>query len=184
MTEPAPLLTVGHSDHEPEIFLALLRGAEVGQLIDVRRYPGSRRHPHFSRDALRHWLPEGRVAYRFAGDDLGGMRTAAADSPHEALRGDPTQAYADHMLTEEFRRALHRVVVTAGGRRTAVMCAEASPDRCHRRFLADAVELLHDVPVLHLGPDGALTRHRVHPSARRDGDRVVYDLGVDRPLFA
>lgn len=178
------ILTVGHSDHSPDRFASILQAAGVRQLVDVRRYPASRRHPQFTREGMKTWLPERRVTYRFAGGELGGMRQALPDSPNEALIGDTFQAYADHMRSEEFRAMLRRVVFASRDRLTAIMCAESRPDGCHRRFLSDALVLLHDVPVAHLAPDGTTTPHQVHPAARvGDDGLIVYDVGVDRPLF-
>lgn len=179
------IVTVGHSVHEPDAFVEILRAAGVRQLVDVRRYPASRRHPQFTREGMRRWLPERQVTYRFAGEELGGMRDADPDSPHEALYGDTFQAYADHMRTPAFLQMLRRVVVASRDRLTAVMCAEAKPDGCHRRFLSDALVLLHEVPVLHLAPDGSTTRHVPNPAARVGEDgTLIYDVGIDRPLFA
>lgn len=180
-----PILTVGHSDHAPDVFVAMLATAGVRQVVDVRRYPSSRRHPQFTREGMKRWLPERSLAYRFAGDDLGGMRQPDPDSPNEALFADPSQAYADHLRTEGSRRMAGRVRLGSRDRLTALMCAEAKPDACHRRLLSDLFVLVHGITVLHLAPDGSTTPHRPHPAARVDEHGLlVYDVGVNRPLFA
>lgn len=181
------LVTIGHGTLEVPDFLKLLSDASVGELVDVRSYPGSRRVPQFGREAMRSWVPEAGVDYRWA-PALGGRRRLAEPSPNVALRHPSFRAYADHMATPEFRDALADLVGDARGRAVAVMCAESVWWRCHRRLIADAAVLLHDADARHLFHDGRLQPHRPSPEARvtqRDGEAVVvYDVGGDRPLFA
>jgi uncharacterized protein (DUF488 family) len=181
------LTTVGHGTLEEEDLLRLLSGAAVEELVDVRTYPGSRRHPHFSRQAMEAWVPAGGIAYRWA-PPLGGRRRPTPDSPNIALRNPSFRAYADHMATPEFRDALAALVEEADAREVAIMCAESVWWRCHRRLIADAAVLLQDREVRHLFHDGRLTTHEPSPEARATagGDGIptlVYDVGVERPLF-
>ncbi|MEP0546920.1 MAG: DUF488 domain-containing protein [Rhodothermales bacterium] len=141
MPEPRPkqIWTVGHSNREPEDFLHLLVGAGVEQIADVRRFPGSRRQPHFGEDALRASLAGRTIAYAHF-PALGGRRgTPAEDSPNTGWRVASFGAYADYMATEAFREGLERLEGFATERRTAMMCSEAVPWRCHRRLVADAL---------------------------------------------
>jgi uncharacterized protein (DUF488 family) len=182
------LVTVGHGTLDAEALLALLDGASVAELVDVRSYPGSRRVPHVAREAMREWLPAGGVDYRWE-PALGGRRRSGGPSTNVGLRNPSFRAYADHMATEEFRDALAALVAGARERRVAVMCAESVWWRCHRRLIADAAVLLHACEVRHLFHDGRLEAHRPSPEARvahrGDGTAiVVYDVGVDRPLSA
>lgn len=157
-----------------EAFARLLHDAGVGLVIDVRTAPGSRRHPHFGRQALALWLPQAGIAYRWE-PRLGGFRRPREDSVHVALRHPSFRAYADHMSTPEFHDALVAALAEAASRRTAVMCSETLWWRCHRRLIADAATLLHGVDVRHLGHDGRLSPHRLTDGARRAGTEVVYD---------
>lgn len=177
-----PLDTVGHGTLTQEAFGALLAGAGVDVVVDVRRYPGSRRHPWMHRAALQGWLPEHGVAYRWQ-ETLGGLRGGAPDSPHVAIRNASFRAYADHMQSAVWREAVQEVLDEARDRRVAVMCAESVWWRCHRRFIADAATLLHDVDVGHLMHDGRRQPHRVTDGARVLGDRIVYDVGGEPSLF-
>ena len=163
------LLTVGHGTASPAELSERLTGAGVELLVDVRRFPGSRRHPHLSRDAMQEWLP---VAYRWE-ERLGGRRPLVPDSPDTALRNASFRGYAQWMRGEQFRAALSEVL--AEPRRTAVMCSESVWWRCHRRMVADAAALLHDTQVLHLMPDGRLTPHPPTDGVRVAGDVLVYD---------
>lgn len=176
----ASLLTVGHGNLDRAALGQLLRTAGVDLLVDVRRTPGSRRHPHVNRGELERWLPEHGVGYRWE-EDLGGRREPRADSPHVAWADPAFRGYADHLDTDAFRTALGRVLRDAGRRTVAVMCAEADWRRCHRQLIADVVALLHSVEVAHLGPDGRLTPHPVHAAARVVADRIRYDRGASQP---
>jgi uncharacterized protein (DUF488 family) len=169
------LLTVGHGTATADELAARLRGAGVALLVDVRRFPGSRRYPHLSREAVSQWLPRAGVAYRWE-ERLGGRRRLVPDSPDVALRNASFRAYAAWMRTDAFRAALEEVL--AEPQRTAVMCSESVWWRCHRRMVADAAVLLHDVEVFHLTPDGRRTPHAPTDGVRRDGDELVYDAGT------
>ncbi|HXF81201.1 MAG TPA: DUF488 domain-containing protein [bacterium] len=170
---PPRVVTVGHSTRSLEEFLALLREAGVTVLVDVRIAPGSRRHPHFCQDALAAALAAVGIRYEHE-PDLGGRRRIRPDSPHVGWRTPGFRAYADHMDSESFRRALDRVIALARTGTVALMCAEALPWRCHRQLIADAL-LARGVPVMHLLGPGERRPHALPPFARVEGDRLVYD---------
>src|SRR5881275_3311401 len=132
------IYTIGHSTRELGEFLDLLAAHRVTQVVDVRRYPASRRHPHFARDALAAALAGVGIAYHHEGD-LGGRRTARPDSANTAWRSAAFRGYADYMDTDAFQRALGRVIELARARPTTLLCAEAVPWRCHRQLIADAL---------------------------------------------
>ena len=171
------LLTVGHGTASQDDLTALLTGAGVELVVDVRTAPGSRRHPHVARAELERWLPAAGIDYRWA-PDLGGFRRPPPDSPDVGWREPMFRGYAAWMRTEPFRVALAAVLADAARRRTAVLCGEAVWWRCHRRLVADAAVLLHDVPVRHLMPDGRLAPHPPAPAARVVDGRLVYDAGA------
>jgi uncharacterized protein (DUF488 family) len=173
--------TVGHSTRPLADFLALLHGHGIAAVADVRRFPGSRRHPHFVRDALAAALAGEGLGYAWL-EALGGRRHGRADSPHVAWRNAAFRAYADHMDTAEFRAGLDALLRLAAERPTAVMCAEAVPWRCHRQLVADALTA-RGVCVRHVTGPGAADIHRLTPFARLEGERVVYD-GGQPPLVA
>jgi uncharacterized protein (DUF488 family) len=174
------LLTVGHGTLPEDEFAALVTGAGIELVVDIRTHPGSRRNPQFSQAAMERWLPEHGVAYQWE-PGLGGRRKPRPDTPHTALTVPMFRGYADHMETYEFSAALDDVLEQAAARPTAVMCAESVWWRCHRRLVADATVLLRGEPVLHLMHDGRLHEHRPIPEARVDGARLVYDGGT-QPL--
>jgi uncharacterized protein (DUF488 family) len=168
------LLTVGHGTLAQERLTGLLTAAGVRQVVDVRRHPGSKRHPHFARAAIERWLPDAGVAYRWV-EDLGGRRDVPASSPDAALRNAAFRGYAAHMRSPGFGAALASVLVTAREARTAVMCAESLWWRCHRRLIADAASLLHGATIEHFLHDGRLVPHEPTQGVRRDGPRLFYD---------
>jgi uncharacterized protein (DUF488 family) len=172
---PAPLLTFGHGTAAKEEMAALLAGAGVGALVDVRTAPGSRRNPDAGRAALASWLPREGVAYRWE-QRLGGFRRAAPDSPDTFWVNASFRGYAGWTREPSFLAAMDELLAQAASVRTAVMCAETVWWRCHRRIIADFAVLARGTPVLHLAHDGRLTPHPPTPGARlRDDGLLVYD---------
>ncbi len=170
------LLTVGHGTTNQAQLTGLLLEAGVARLVDVRRYPGSRAHPHVSRDALARWLPAAGIDYRWE-ERLGGRRRLPADSPDRWWRVDAFRAYAGHMRSAEFLRAVDILLIDAAVATTAVMCSESLWWRCHRRLIADFVTLARAVPTYHISHDGRLTVHPVAAGARQyPNGLLVYDL--------
>lgn len=165
--------TIGHSTREFPEFLRLLQSHGIHNLVDVRRYPASRRHPQYARATLEQALGAAGIGYTHE-VDLGGRREARADSPNTAWRSLSFRGYADYMDSEAFRAALARVMALAGPSPTTVMCAEAVPWRCHRQLIADAlVARGHDVG--HILSGTQVDAHRLTPFARIEPDgRVRY----------
>lgn len=152
------ILTVGHSTHPIERFLELLGSADIEVVADVRRYPGSRRHPQFGAEALAASLAEAGIGYEPFGEELGGRRRAQKPRAESRWRNAAFAAYAEYMESEEFAAGLARLERLAHERRAAVMCAEGLWWRCHRRLIADALAG-RDWQVLHLFPDAKLQPH-------------------------
>jgi uncharacterized protein (DUF488 family) len=174
------IFTVGHGTRPVEEFLAILGAAGVRRLVDVRTASGSRRHPQFGRDALAASLQAQAIEYAWR-KDLGGFRTPRPDSPHVALRNGAFRDYADHMETEEFRSALSWLIETARETSTAIMCAEVLWWRCHRRMISDALTVA-GCGVVHILDEGRREPHRLNPSARVEGPRLIYDVGAAQAL--
>jgi uncharacterized protein (DUF488 family) len=177
---PATIFTVGHSTHPIERFLALLKEARVEAVADVRRFPGSRRHPQFGAEALAQSLRAEGVDYEPFGEGLGGRRSSreveaagAAPPDNSAWRNASFRAYADYMWSRPFAAGMERLEELGRRRRTAIMCAEAHPSRCHRRLIADALRA-RGWRVVHLLPDGRLEEHALTPEALAEGCRVNY----------
>jgi uncharacterized protein (DUF488 family) len=167
------LFTLGHGTLDAPTFIARLAAADAHRVVDVRRFPGSRRWPWFAAAAMARWLPEHGIAYVPA-TDLGGRRETAADSPNVALRERGFRGYADYMQTDAFRGAFDALLGGAAAIPTAIVCSETLWWRCHRRLIADAAVLLAGVDVVHLV--GTIRQpHRLTSGVRRDGERLFYD---------
>ena len=167
--------SVGHGTASEAELLERLGLGGVTALVDVRTAPGSRRHPHLGRDRLEQWLPAAGVGYRWE-PRLGGFRRPAPDSPDVVWRNDSFRGYAGHLRSEPARSALAELAAQARAEPTAFLCSETVWWRCHRRLVADALVLLHDLPVAHLMP-GRATPHAPTPGVRLAGDVLVYDAG-------
>jgi uncharacterized protein (DUF488 family) len=140
-TEMPTVLTIGHSTRTWKAFLDLLRGHRVKCVIDVRTIPRSRRNPQFNRETLRTKLRGARIGYVHL-RKLGGLRHARRDSPNMGWRNTSFRGFADYMQTSEFDAGLQRMIKLARQKRSALMCAEAVPWRCHRSLIADALTVL------------------------------------------
>ena len=175
----APVLTVGHGSLSTSELTALLTGAAVDLVVDVRRFPGSRRHPHLARERLAADLPAVGVGYRWE-ERLGGRRAVPPDSPDVALRNAAFRGYAAHMRTPEFGAAVTGLLELARGARVVVMCSESVWWRCHRRLVADFIALAQGPEVQHLMPNGQLAAHPPTDGVRvRPDGLLVYDAGAD-----
>lgn len=166
--------TIGHSTRTAEDFVGLLEAHDVELLVDVRRHPGSRRHPHFNRGELEETLRAAGIGYRHD-ERLGGRRDGGRDdSPNRAWESEGFRAYADHLLTAEGRRALDELEAEAGERRLAVMCAEAVPWRCHRQIIADHL-VARGLTVRHVLGGDRTDEHSLRRMARvGEGGIVTY----------
>lgn len=167
------IYTIGHSTRTIEEFIALLKENAIDLLIDVRRFPGSKRYPHFGKEQLPQHLYAAGIDYQHE-EVFGGRRPPSRESPNNFWRNDQFRGYADHMSSPEFQRALEQVAARAAERTQAVMCAEAVPWRCHRQLLADAL-IGRGVQVRDIINAGEARERQLHPNAQvlEDG-RVIY----------
>jgi len=175
------LSTVGHGTLTDGAFATLLDGADVGRVVDVRSFPGSRHNPQFGRGELERWVPGAGIDYVWM-RELGGRRRPIAGSKHVALRNDAFRAYADYMETPDFLAGVKELLTLAESESSAVMCSESVWWRCHRRLLADHLVLVRRVDVMHLMHDGRLTPHALTAGVRLADDTLVYDVGITPSL--
>ena len=172
------VLMVGHSTRELREFIALLLAHGVKQLIDVRTIPRSRHNPQFNRDRFPHPLQKAGIRYRHMAG-LGGLRHARRDSINTGWRNASFRGFADYMQTPEFQEALDRLIELAKKRRTAVMCAEALPWRCHRSLIGDAL-LVRGVRVEEIASTTRTRPHTMTPWARLRGKQLFYPADVGK----
>jgi uncharacterized protein (DUF488 family) len=138
MDDAPRILTVGHSNHPIERFLALLLGAGARAVADIRSYPASRHTPQFNREALAKSLEENGIAYLYCGKELGGRGPASPD---------------------DLRKGLDRLLAESARGRVALMCAERDPLDCHRLSLARALAE-RGIAVGHILASGDVASHR------------------------
>jgi uncharacterized protein (DUF488 family) len=166
------LWTIGHSTRACEDFIALLQAHHIHLVADVRLIPYSRRNPQFNAEPLALSLERAGIGYLACGG-LGGRRKATPHSSNLGWRNASFRGYADYMQTPSFGKALGLLMERAGTTRTAIMCAEAVPWRCHRSLIADAL-VSHGWTVRHiLAPDRA-DPHRLPPFAVIREGMVTY----------
>lgn len=174
------VLTVGHSTRTLEELVELLERHGVRLIGDVRSVPASRRMPHFSKAALERSLPAHSIDYVHL-PVLGGLRKPVPGSVNTGWRSDGFRGYADHMQGEAFWRALSELEVLATARRTAIMCAEALPWKCHRSLISDALTM-EGVEVFHITGSGKPARHELTPFAVVSKSRITYPPPDTLPL--
>jgi uncharacterized protein (DUF488 family) len=171
--ESLMVYTVGHSTLELDAFLELLRHFEIRQLVDVRTIPRSRHNPQFEKSNLSPFLRIRRIRYLHL-KDLGGLRRHNKDSFLNAgWRNASFRGFADYMQTPQFTVALNRLILIAQARRTAIMCAEAVPWRCHRSLIADAL-VVRGIEVIDIFTKGVSRPHALSPMAEVHGTQITY----------
>ncbi len=164
--------TIGHSTRPLDDFLNLLADFDIQAIADVRRFPGSRRHPQFAKTALGDALAARHIEYRWL-PALGGRRRPLPDSPNSAWRNTSFRGYADHIQTGEFAAGLEELLTLCARRRTAVMCAELLWWRCHRALIADVL-CVRGTEVVHILDPHKSTTHPYTAPARVVQGRLSY----------
>ena len=169
------IFTIGHSSHSMDRFLDLLQQHGIEALVDIRRFPGSRKHPHFSRENLVGTLPGHGIEYHWL-EALGGRRhrkKTDPPSPNPGLRDQSFRNYADYMATDGFQQGVAKLLEIAGNRRTAIMCAEGLYWQCHRRLVSDHL-LANGVGVQHILPNGEVKPHMLTAGAKVVDGQATY----------
>lgn len=158
MTTPSEIWTVGHSYHSFDDFLELLQTHQIENIADVRRFPVSRRFPHFSQLELFKRLNHANIGYCPL-PELGGRRRPLPNSPNKVWENESFRGFADYMTSRGFLQGINRLTEMAASQRTAVLCAEAVWWRCHRALIADYLKA-HGITVTHILSS---TRTQEHP---------------------
>lgn len=166
------LWTVGHSNRSIEQFIELLTAQNIQLLADVRRFPGSRRLPHFGQENLSKSLASIGIDYVHF-PELGGRRKALPNSPNSAWRNEAFRGYADFMMTSEFRAGIDRLLKFAREKRTAIMCAEALWWQCHRSLIADYLKAAGHTVINILAPN-KIEEHPFTSAARIVNGKLTY----------
>ena len=179
MDNAPTLWTIGHSTLAWETFVDLLHGARIAAVADVRRFPGSRRHPQYGADAMASELPKAGIDY-LPFLELGGRRRPRPDTHNTAWRNDAFRGYADYMETGEYAAARERLADLASRTNTTILCAEAMWWQCHRSLISDDFKAA-GWDVLHLQPGGRVQAHPYTGAARIVEGRLDYSLPEVQP---
>lgn len=174
MAASAEVKTIGHSTQSLPEFVQALQAHQVQLLVDIRRFPTSRRNPQYSAEELRKALFHAGLRYLYLGDELGGFRQAQPDSPHVGLKGCSFRAYADHLYTPLYEAGVRRLIEAAARARACVMCSERRPQDCHRKILSDDLALTRNLRISHILDAGPSRPHEPTSTARLVGGRVLY----------
>jgi len=166
------VLTVGHSTHLIEKFVAMLKAHGVEQLVDVRTIPKSRHNPQFNSGSLDLSLQDAGIAY-FHMPSLGGLRHPRKDSINTGWKNASFRGYADYMQTPAFAESLAELIEIASRRQTVIMCAEAVPWRCHRSLIADAL-IARGIGVEDILSESSRKPHAPTPFAKLEEGKVTY----------
>lgn len=169
---PGTIFTLGHSTLSIEAFIALLDAYAIRTVCDIRTVPRSRHNPQFNADTLGETLASHGIAYQPM-PTLGGLRHARKDSLNTGWHNKSFRGYADYMQTPEFSGAVDELIAIGRTSRTAIMCAEAVPWRCHRSLVADALEV-RGVEAIEILSQTSWRLHKLTPFAHVDGTDIIY----------
>lgn len=161
------LYTIGHSNHSLKEFLDLLLFYEITQIVDIRTIPKSRHFPWFNKNKLASELFKKKIAYQHL-PKLGGLRHTTEKSINKGWENASFRGYADYMQTPEFfvgLKSLNELIKKNG--KTAIMCAEVLPWRCHRKLVADA-EVIRGMKVIHIISKTTANEHELTTFAKID----------------
>ena len=169
--------TIGHSTRTIEHFVSMLRSFQIEIVADIRSFPGSKRYPHFNKEALEISLPDNGIGY-LPIKKLGGRRPVNANSKNTAWKHPAFRGYADYMKTDDFEQGVQQLEELASNKRTAYMCSEAVWWRCHRSLVSDYLKL-NGWMVYHIMEIGKAAEHPyTKPAKIVDGKLSYEDNGL------
>lgn len=169
--------TIGHSTRSLDEFISLLRSFNIEVVTDIRSFPGSRKFPHFNREALEISLPQNNIQYLLL-KNLGGRRKANPGSRNTGWRHIAFRSYADYMDSNTFRSGIQDLEKIALQKRTAYMCSEAVWWKCHRSMVSDYLKL-KGWEVIHIMGIGKETEHPYTSPARIINNELNYEKESD-----
>ena len=176
-----PFFTIGHSNRTIEVFIALLRAAEIELLVDIRRFPMSRTNPQFNAEPLAQALAPYQIAYEYIAE-LGGRRNKSKTVPadiNDYWESQSFHNYADYALSESFHEGFQRLLDEGHRRRTAIMCSEVVWWRCHRRIVTDYL-IANGEAVFHILSENHIEPAKLTPRCVVRPDKtVVYPINID-----
>lgn len=173
--------TIGHSTRSLEEFIEMLNSFNIKLVADIRSFPGSRKFPHFNKEALAGSLPAHEIEYLHI-KNLGGRRKVNPDSKNTTWHHPAFRGYADFMDTETFHEGIHKLEEIAKTKRTAYMCSEAVWWRCHRSMVSDYLKA-NGWLVMHIMGVAKAQEHPYTQPARIVNGCLTYELDQEEIKF-
>jgi len=118
------IYTLGTGLRSIEDFIEIINCYNIEAIIDVRSFPKSKLD-HFKKANLESFLKKELLEYRYLGKELGGFRKGG---------------YENYTRTREFESGVNKLEEIATEKMSAIICAERFPWKCHRRFIARALQ--------------------------------------------
>lgn len=172
MNNQQEIWTIGHSNRSWETFVELLQTYEIENIVDVRRFPGSRKFPQYNQEELKNALQEIGISYLHS-KKLGGRRKPNPDSKNTIWKNKSFRAYADFMETDEFHEGIKELKAVAQKKKTAYMCSEAVWWRCHRSMISDRLKA-DNWTVKHIMSTKKTTEHPYTKPAHIEKGKLKY----------
>ncbi len=173
------IYTIGHSTLPVNDFIEILKTFGIKTLVDIRTIPRSRYNPQFNEMDLQKRLESEGIEYIHL-KELGGLRHTTKSSINTAWRNASFRGFADYMQTEEFTQGIEHLIEISAKDKTAIMCAEAVPWRCHRSLIGDAL-LVRDVKVEDIMNKNSSKTHQMTPWAKVNGHSITYPENQEIP---
>ncbi len=170
--EEKTVWTIGHSTLPLSNFIEILLHYNIKVLADIRRFPGSRRHPHFNKEELAKSVRSSGIEYHHF-EGLGGRRNPRPDSVNTGWRHAAFRGYADYMETPDFKREVGHLIEMAHSQRLAYMCSEAVWWSCHRRLVSDYLKA-RGWTVMHIMNMNKAEEHPWTSPARLIEGKLIY----------
>ncbi|MEO6984748.1 MAG: DUF488 domain-containing protein [Paralcaligenes sp.] len=176
MSKPDFILSFGHGTASQAQITDLLHGVGTEILVDVRSFPGSRRHPYVNKESLAQWIPQAGIEYLHM-PELGGFRKHCVECEKDIVWQNASfRNYAGYTRSLEFLAGIERLLAMAEQKQLVYMCSETVWWRCHRRIISDFLVVARGMDVRHLMHDGRITQHKPTEGIRlREDGLVVYD---------
>ena len=168
------LYTIGHSTRTIGEFIDLLKAHNIREIVDVRTIPRSRHNPQFNEKIIQRSLQKAGMDYLHLAE-LGGLRHTTRDSKNLGWHNTSFRGFADYMGTPKFAKGMELLKKIARKEKTAIMCAEAVPWRCHRSLIADALTK-QQWDVFHIMNLKTASKHRLTPFLKMRQGKLTYPI--------
>ncbi|MBU4276407.1 MAG: DUF488 domain-containing protein [Proteobacteria bacterium] len=173
---PHDLFTIGHSNHNEDVFIKILKHHHIDIVVDVRSTPFSRHNPQFNYDPLRNMLSQYKIQYAFMGNELGARR-----KERECYKNNQVDFNYVPFLPL-FQAGIDRILKGLNKFRIALMCSEKEPLDCHRTILISRNIKWQNITINHILGDGSLEPNQL--TEKRLLDRLniqplLFDIKYD-----